>query len=156
MREAIGGTQLFAIVIFLLLLFTAYLCISINYTAAYKVTDSVVNTIQKDGGVNTDNIKKTLQEAHYTATGECDIDDGWVGMNFDSNNMNVNSDANYCIKKVLVSKKSEELPDIYYYRVKTFYNIDVPIISSFNLNVSADTSNIYSAKDNINLSAVNG
>ena len=64
MREAIGGAWLFQIVILLLLIFTAYFCLSINYTAAYKVNDSVINTIQKDEGVNPDNIKAALQEAH--------------------------------------------------------------------------------------------
>lgn len=154
MREAIGGAWLFQIVILLLLIFTAYFCLSINYTAAYKVNDSVINTIQKDEGVNPDNIKAALQEAHYTATGKCD--EGWKAMSFAGSAMNQNGDANYCLKKIKVSSKSTELPDIYYYRVKTFYNINVPIISSFNFNVKGDTANIYGAKDkNIIIKAVN-
>lgn len=150
MREAIGGAWLFQIVIVLLLLFTAYLCLSINYTAAYKVTDSVINQIQVDEGVNLSNIQKTLQEAHYTSRGKCDITDGWTAMNFNSNSMNDDGKANYCIKKILVSKATDELPEIYYYRVKTFYNIDVPILSRLNLNVQADSVNIYGAQDDKN------
>lgn len=158
MREAIGGAGLFQIVIVLLLLFTAYLCLSINYTAAYKVTDSVINRIKKDNGVNPIEITKVLQEAHYTSKGKCATknDTEWTAMSFDNKVMNDNGEANYCIKKILVSRATDELPEIYYYRVKTFYNVDVPLINLIDLNVKADSSNIYGANDvNVNLPVLN-
>lgn len=158
MRESIGGAYLFQIVIVLLLLFTAYLCLSINYTAAYKVTDSINNQIKKDQGVNPSNINKALQEAHYTSSGKCNTDDDrdWTGFDLQGNQiMNINEEANYCLKKIKVSAATDELPAIYYYRVKVFYRIEVPIISSFNFNVKADSPHIYEPTDAVTLNAIN-
>ena len=42
MREAIGGNWLFNIVIFFVILFTGYLCLSINHTKAFNVKDDIV------------------------------------------------------------------------------------------------------------------
>ena len=151
MRESIGGAGLFQIVIVLLLLFTAYFCLSINYTAAYKVTDSINNQIKKDEGINLDNITNALQEAHYTSSGECNDPDrgevGWTAFTFNKGLSN-NNVGNYCLKKVSVTANDgNELPQVYYYRIKVFYRIEVPIISSFNFNVQADSANIYSPNE---------
>jgi hypothetical protein len=37
MREAIGGTWIFSIVIVFIVLFSSYLAISVNYSKAFKV-----------------------------------------------------------------------------------------------------------------------
>ena len=150
MRDSIGAVGLIGIVIFLILLFTAYFCVSINYTSAYKVTDSINNVIKKDEGVNVDNIRDVLQEFHYTASGICNEtnDDNWKSFLLDGSTP-MSGKANYCLKKVKVAKNDEQqnLPDIYYYRIKVFYNIDVPIITNFNFNVKADSANIYSPNE---------
>lgn len=148
MREAIGGAWMYGIVITFMLIFTAYLCISINYTAAYKVSDSIINQIKKDNGVNHENIDKILQSLNYNSSGNCDSennDTGWTAYRFGSSEIDTTSNiGNYCLKKVEVSKASSELPTIVYYRVKVFYNIDVPIISNFTFAVKGDSKNIYS------------
>lgn len=153
MRESIGGAGLFQIVIVLLLLFTAYFCLSINYTAAYKVTDSINNQIKKDEGINPEHISNALQEAHYTSSGKCNDGDkevGWTPFKLSGKpTIGEDDEANYCLKKVLVTDNTGiELPKVYYYRIKVFYRIEVPIISSFNFNVQADSVNIYSPNEN--------
>lgn len=161
MRESIGGSYLFQIVLVLILLFTAYLCLSINYTAAYKVSDSIVNQIKLDEGVNMDHIITTLSEASYKSAGKCNDgkkETGWTAFDIKGNNMyDSNTEkAALCLKKIRVSSTTGEHPDIFYYKVKVFYKINVPIISSFNFNVQSDTPNIYSPNDNsIKLEAVN-
>ena len=151
MRESIGGAGVFQIVIVLLLLFTAYFCLSINYTSAYKVTDSINNQIIRDEGVNPTNISQALSEAHYTSSGKCNQgdDDQWTGFLLDGSQLyNVDANANYCLKKIKVANSGDEnMPDVVYYRIKVFFNIDVPIISSFNFNVKADSKNIYAPKE---------
>ena len=158
MRESIGGSWLFQIVIVLILLFTAYLCLSINYTAAYKVSDSIVNQIQVDKGVKVENIKNVLAEVKYTSQGKCNVADGdesWTPMSFSGPISNEYSDsANYCLKKVVVRKPSSEHPGIYYYRIKVFYKLDVPIISRFNFNVQSGTANVFNASDDITIKLV--
>lgn len=153
MRESIGGAGLFQIVIVLLLLFTAYFCLSINYTAAYKVTDSINNQIKKDEGIKLENISQALSEAHYTSSGKCNDGDkevGWTPFKLNGTSpIGEDDEANYCLKKVLVTDNTGvELPKVYYYRIKVFYRIEVPILNGFNFNVQADSSNIYSPNEN--------
>lgn len=143
MKTAIGGTQLFMIVIVLLLLFTGYMCMSINYTAAYKVADAVIVQLQKDEGFNAANVGNVLRETKYTNGGKCY--DDFHG--FKLNGEPATNDANYCIRKVKVADGTEELPAIYYYQIQVFFNVDVPFFSAINFNVKGDSANIYSPTD---------
>lgn len=152
MRESIGGSQLFMIVIVLLLLFTAFLCLSINYTAAYKVSDSIINTIKRDEGYVPDNVSQALQEAHYVTRAQngnsvCPNAE-WTQIGLDGEVSGDNKPA-ICVKKTKVSEES--MPDMYYYTVKVFYRVDVPILSSFSLSTTATTPNIYTPSDDITI-----
>ncbi len=155
MRESIGSAGLFQIVMVLLLLFTAYFCLSINYTAAYKVTDSINNQIKKDDGINPKEIANVLKEAHYTSSGLCnkcnaagECEEGWTPFLLTGDSpMNVNDQANYCIKKIKSTSSSKDLPELYYYKIKVFYNIEVPIINQFNFNIQVNSSNIYTPNE---------
>ena len=49
MREAIGGSWLFNIVIFFVILFTGYMCLSINHTKAFNVKDDIVKYQNEKG-----------------------------------------------------------------------------------------------------------
>ena len=79
MKEAYGGTWLFQLVIVFVLLFTGYMCLSINYTRAFDVKDKIINEIERNGGFRTtskDNalsaIVEYMQKVGYRATGTCD------------------------------------------------------------------------------------
>lgn len=152
MRESIGASQLMMIVIVLLLLFTAFLCLSINYTAAYKVSDSIINTIKRDEGYKPDNISQALQEAHYVTRaqdGDRVCPNGeWTHINVDGT-VDTNGTPAICVKRTKVSEES--MPDMYYYTVKVFYRVDVPILSSFSLSTTATTPNIYTPSDDITI-----
>src|SRR5574344_563987 len=52
MREAIGGTWLFQIVIVFILLFTGFMCLTINRSKAFNVKNEIVQTIQTYNGIN--------------------------------------------------------------------------------------------------------
>ena len=52
MREAIGGTWLFQIVIVFILLFTGFMCLTINRSKAFNVKDQIIQTIQNYNGLN--------------------------------------------------------------------------------------------------------
>ena len=49
MREAIGGTWIFSIVIVFIVLFTSFLAISVNYSKAFRVKNGIINIIEKTG-----------------------------------------------------------------------------------------------------------
>lgn len=149
MREAIGGTWLFQIVIFFVLLFTGYMCLTINHSKAFSVKNMMVKEIERQEGVNLQNpesdpaitkIVAYLKSASYRTTGTCP--DEYTGYNregrIDSRN------AAFCIQEKEVrqetSRYPSEMPQMKYYRILVFYQLDLPIFrSAFNFKVSGDT-----------------
>lgn len=144
MREAIGGTWIFQIVIFFVLLFTGYMCLTINHTKAFNVKNTIIKEIERKEGVDLSSpdsdeaIKKIvtyLKSASYRTTGKCP--DGYMGYNRDGHIDSRNSA--FCLKKQNVHSASD-MPDMSYYRVIVFYQLDLPIFRSvFNFKVSGDT-----------------
>lgn len=144
MREAIGGTWLFQIVIVFVLLFTGFMCLTINHSKAFNVKNTIVKAIEREEGVNLSNptedeaIKKIvayLKEASYRTTGNCPKD--YIGFNRDGGLDSKNSA--FCIKKEPV-RSGSEFPDMSYYRVVVFYQLDLPIFNEvFNFKVTGDT-----------------
>ena len=49
MREAIGGTWLFGLVITFIVFFASFLAVSINYSKAFNVKNNVVDLIMRTG-----------------------------------------------------------------------------------------------------------
>lgn len=50
MRESIGGTWLFGIVILFIALFASFLAYSINYTRAFNLKNQIINLIERNEG----------------------------------------------------------------------------------------------------------
>ena len=68
MREAIGGTWIFSIVIVFIVLFTSFLALSVNYSKAFKVKNGIVNIIEKREGISdatVDEISDYLNNVGY-------------------------------------------------------------------------------------------
>lgn len=147
MREAIGGTWIFQIVIFFILLFTGYMCLSINHSKAFNVKNSIINVIERkgDNGINLNNpehdeaiqqIVKYLKETSYRTTGKCP-DGNYHGFNREGKIDN--SNPAFCIEPVDVATSSD-LPSMTYYRIVVFYQLDLPIFRSvFQFRVTGDT-----------------
>lgn len=156
MREAIGGNWLFNIVIFFVILFTGYLCLSINHTKAFNVKDDIVKIIERDGGfeslnsVNVDNndtIKKivdSLQEFGYRSHNTCPSDDGgriWYGFNREG--ARDDNNASFCIREISATN-DEGLLNTRYYQVVVFYQLDLPIFNNlFRFQLKGDTKLLY-------------
>lgn len=144
MREAIGGTWLFQIVIFFVLLFTGYMCLTINHSKAFNVKNTIIKSIEREEGIDLTNpegdptvekIVAYLHEASYRTTGPCP--DGYTGLNRDGQLDSRNSA--FCIKKT-ITQSSGDLPDMSYYSVVVFYQLDLPIFNEmFNMKVTGDT-----------------
>lgn len=159
MKEAVGGTWLFNIVIFFVILFTGYLCLSINHTKAFNVKDDIVKIIERDGGfdnlnnVNATNnntikgIVKSLQEFGYRSTGACPAANGgqvWFGFDRDGKRDGSNNNSAFCIREVNANPTRVGGPDAVYYQVVVFYQLDLPIFKSlFGFKAKGDTMLIY-------------
>ncbi len=140
MREGIGGAWLFQIVIFFVLLFAGILAIAVNYSRAFKVKSEIVSIIERGAGVNeatNTKITEYLNTIGYRTIGTCDSDETKYG---NPNSMQIDGKALYCIKKVNTKKNTEDLQGQAYYRVKVFFNIDIPIVGNWlNLTLTGTT-----------------
>lgn len=161
MREAIGGTWLFNLVIFFVLLFTGYMCLSINYSKAFSVKDKIINEIERNGGIknipNTDGkdptinaITSYLQEVGYRTTGDCtDYDYGCSRDGKCTSVGNGRSSYAYCLKEQKASDDYYPPADgefifVSYYKVKVFYQLDLPVLRQmFGFNIKGDTKLLY-------------
>ena len=151
MKEAIGGTWLFQIVIAFILLFTGYICLSINHTKAYNVKNNIVESIERAEGIDLsvdansgeETIKKIsnyLKEASYRTTGNCP--DNYQPYNRDG--IKDEHNAAFCINEVETG--SGDFPSMKYYRVIVFYQLDLPLFNQvFNFKVTGDTKKINSS-----------
>ena len=52
MRQAIGTTWIMQLVIIFMLIFVAFLALTINYTKAFKIKNELVTIIEKYEGLN--------------------------------------------------------------------------------------------------------
>jgi hypothetical protein len=159
MREAIGGTWLFNLVIFFVLLFTGYMCLSINYSKAFSVKDKIITEIERNGGIknisNSDKKDETmnvisdyLNEVGYRTTGKCS--DYEYGCSRDGKcTSNPSGSYAFCLTEVKASDTfthatSGEFIYVNYYKVKVFYQLDLPVIrSAFEFNIKGDTKLLY-------------
>lgn len=82
MREAIGATWIFGIVIVFIVLFTGYLAFSVNYAKAFTIKDKIVDIIEKYNGPGKKNsssftgpvlneINAEMKSIRYSSKGSC-------------------------------------------------------------------------------------
>lgn len=129
MRESIGGTWLFGLVITFMLIFVGYLTVMINYSTAFKNKNEVVHIIEKYEGLSSKNngsihiINQYLNNSGYSATGSCPS--GWYGStDLSKDNLTTNGGNNnyYCVKYESVNK------DTGYFNVRLFLKFDLPVL----------------------------
>ena len=122
MREAVGGLGITQIVIFFLILFSGYLCVSINTNKAYKVKNEIITIIQKNNGFHEDTlteIQQYMTSVGYRSTGTCDSADDGEGYTA-SGTSTTSSKALFCIKTMdvkyeTVNGTSVQFPETAYY-----------------------------------------
>lgn len=148
MKEAIGGLGITQIVIIFLLLFAAYISVSVNMSKAQKVKDEVISIIQKNNGLNSSakaQITSYMSSIGYRSTGSCD--NGWSGGGGTVGNLNGNGNL-YCYKEVgldAYSSEDAQFPRSAYYEVKVFFALDIPVLNNvFKFNLTGSTRRLYS------------
>lgn len=158
MKESYGGTWLFQIVIFFILVFTGYLCLSINHSRAFNIKDDIVTIVERYGNIehlNTtsrasfeEEITELFEKEGYHINGQCDS--GWVGYNNLGQKQSMSSsNSAFCLRQIIAnssgtgnctSTTGSNQKCSYYYQIETFYQLDIPIFNSvFNLKVKGDT-----------------
>jgi hypothetical protein len=159
MRETVGSTWTFSLVIVFISLFTTFLVLSINYSKAYRVKNEVVSILEKYEGYTNDylssnNINKGsegiingyLLSSSYTEKGSCPINanDKYYGVD-DLSNPNGAVEAvkghkyYYCIKQNISSDGISM-----YYNLILFYRFGLPFLGDIKeFQVTGTTGKIY-------------
>ena len=120
MREAIGSTFLFKIMIVFIFFFTAFLAIAINYAQAFKAKNQVINALEQSEGYNDtskERIAEVASSSGYFRNVNCEVD---YERATDRNGMPLNG---ICIKRTDASPGA-------YYSVITYIHFDFPIIGN--------------------------
>mgnify|MGYP007056160590 CR=1 FL=1 len=154
MKEAIGGTWLFTIVIAFLAVFTTFVSITTNYSRTYKIKDEIIKDIEYYNGVNmksTKAIREYIKGIGYTSSSTCPEDgDRWIGFSVNGSEANgysvppYSGNANYCIKKN-VTRKIEYFGSTAYYTVVVFFRINWPVFRQiFDVKISGETAPLRS------------
>lgn len=115
MKESIGGTMLFWIVLIFLSIFITFMASVIKYAFTYKIKNNLINYIEKNEGINNkEEIEVQLANNGYPANG------------------------NYMICKHLVGNDSDTKRVFWY--VKVHATFQMPIINStFDIPIQGET-----------------
>ena len=154
MKEAIGGTWLFTLVIAFLAVFTTFVSITTNYSRTYKIKDEIIKDIEYYNGINkksTAAVRDYIKGIGYTTHSVCPEDgDRWMGFSVNASEADgysvppYSGEANYCIKKT-VTRKVEYFGSTAYYTVVVFFRIDWPMFRQmFNVKISGETAPLRS------------
>ncbi len=150
MREAFGGTWLLGFVVLFIVLFSAYLAVSVNYTKAFKAKNKIINIIEQNEGFSKTtcgsnkttsclkNSKKTEDKIYYYLQNA-----GFVLEDIKScpNSDSPVRDGGYCVDKVSTSQGA-------YYKVTTFIKIELPLIwQTFTIPIKGETKVLYYTND---------
>ncbi|MEG2457354.1 MAG: hypothetical protein RSB41_00430 [Bacilli bacterium] len=156
MKESIGGTWLLGLVVLFIVLFSAFLAISINYTKAFKVKNQIINIIEQNEGYSNSSKRNLSSVSDSELRSSKNTEDkvylyirsiGYASESISQNKCNGIGDkeeGGYCIQRICTENGS-------YYKVTSFVKIELPLMwQSFTVPISGETKAIY--KDNSNLS----
>lgn len=153
MRESIGGTWLLGFVVLFIVLFSAYLAVSINYTKAFKVKNQIINIIEENEGFTTsvgDVSSKTPDQLKSSSKTEDKIyyylkDIGYATTKVDKGACPEGDlfEGGYCVKRVCTTHGA-------YYKVTSFIKIELPLLwQSFLIPINGETKVLYYTQDDI-------
>lgn len=136
MREAVGSTFLFKLMIIFIFFFASFLAIAINYSQAFRVKNQVINLIEQYEGlddVNENRIFNLLNSSGYHRIANCDCTTADCNSrNADANGAVVRNNSGtpangLCIRRLKTGNSGEDV----YYRVTTFVSFNLPIVGNF-------------------------
>ena len=142
MRESIGSAYIFGICLTFIILFTAYLAISVNYSKAFRIKSNIVSMIEENEGYSGNLESKIIDylvSEGYTASGKCEpyigmkngYYDGWKLEKEIKIYDTASSNSNACIYRRTASTSDDIANCNSYYKVIAFFKFNVPVISYF-------------------------
>ena len=156
MRQAIGSTWIMQLVIVFMLIFVAFLALTINYTKAYKIKNEVTSILEKYEGPNSREngsiaiINNYLKYNGYRSVGTCE-EDSFGAASLDSSTLVSVTKGDkyyYCIRRVNTS--TQTFPNRASYELETFFKFNLPLLGDiFTFRVTGETIDINWPSDDI-------
>lgn len=166
MRQTIGATWVFQLVILFTLIFAAYIALTINYSKSFRVKNEVLSFIEKNQGMTDNGVKlinNYLTQSGYKQMGYCSANETLGTVTYGAKSLNTESISNifepaeagkkyyYCFSKV--TGYHSYFTTRAYYKVKLFFHMDLPVMGDiYSFDVDGQTSEIDNTYDNNNLS----
>jgi|LSQX01.1.fsa_nt_gb hypothetical protein len=119
MRDAIGGTLVFQIIMAFIVIFIGIMAVGMNFATTFRAKNQIVHILEQYETYDKakDHIDAYLAKIKYYDGGSNPIKTDYVDC--------LNKTSNYCIKEALAENGG------YYYVVKTYVVFDFPIIGRF-------------------------
>ncbi len=146
MKESIGNSAVFTIIIIFVGIISTILIGSLSYTKAYKIRTRMINIIEKYKGYDNDNAKLKQEIDEYLKSAGYSVikpttNKKNVCPKYPDNNgvkaINTIDNYEYCIYRLNTVKGP-------YYHVTVFISFDIPVISSYlKFPISGETRIIY-------------
>jgi hypothetical protein len=159
MRESIGTTWTFGLVISFIFIFTCFLTLSISYSKAYKMKNETISILEKYQGYTDESkiiIDDYLTFNGYKGTGACPVDKGWYGAS-DINKNGYVTEVAESGKKYYYCIRQDDLKDTVKYEIKLFYHFDLPIIGNIrNFDITGNTLEIKKDSNYLKLESWTG
>jgi hypothetical protein len=167
MREAIGSTWIYQLVVIFILLFVAFLILSLTFSKNYKTKNELINIIEKYEGVNDQSVRiinSYLTQTGNRVRGKCPSADNttWLAAPSLNSTQLVTPQANeryfYCVNKkwskstykVDKGKNSKDIvvKNKMFYQIKIFFRFNLPIIGNiYTFTVDGTTNDIFANPD---------
>ena len=157
MREAIGGTWITQLVIVFMLIFVAFLALSLNYTKAFKVRNQLMTIIEQQEGVTSGDdgsialMNNYLKGNGYGVMRTCALDSyGVTNLNSSAIELVTNDKKKYyyCIRKIEAPSSNHE--GKVYYKVNMFFHFNLPVLGDiFTFSVNGSTGDIVNPADRL-------
>lgn len=169
MRESIGGTWLLGFVLVFIVIFSAYLAVSINYTKAFKVKNRIINIIEENEGYTMyqsgsanfeamsleqlDAIPTTDAKIYYylkdIGYSRDNVTEATADKCFDGDADSFRT-GGYCVQKICSGQGA-------YYKVMTFIKFQLPLINfKLMIPISGETKTIFHTQDNQDIQCQKG
>jgi len=141
MREAVGSTFLFKLMIFFIFFFASFLAIAINYSQAFRIKNQIINILEQYEGYTDEAYQKifeTIGNSGYYRTHTCNPDDEGIAPG--SDNGLVATVNGVCIKGTVAGPGDKYR----IYKVSTYVSFEFPVLGNvFKIPVRGETKVIH-------------
>ncbi len=152
MRESIGTTWIYGLVLTFTLIFSGFLVLALSYSKAYKLKNEMTSMIEKYEGLTTVGaynnggsikiINQYLKNANYSAKGVCNSGEyGSNDLTTETLEAAVQNEKYYYCVSYTTNSKCRSI-----FRVTLFYDFNLPVLGKLGkYSVSGQTNEIFSA-----------